>query len=148
LPTKANDIQHMHKDIYTIKSIQFCFNVCLCVCFYLSHLDESYVIFCRAVSFRFHCNTSETISSWWDVPHPTDCNLHTMAIISLSNVISEFIDLYFGVCCLECVDCETQIWSLPTSGLAAAKLWFTLDWQLPSSGKCQTIVLVMKSFAL
>ena len=74
------------------------------------------------------------------------------------------VDLHFGVVCLKGVDCQTQIWPLPTSGLAAAKLWltrvwqlpnsglaaatlwFTRVWQLPNSGKCQTRVLVMKSF--
>ena len=74
------------------------------------------------------------------------------------------VDLHFGVLCLKCVDCQTQIWPLPTSGLAAAKLWltrvwqlpnsglaaatlwFTRVWQLPNSGKCQTRVLVMKNF--
>ena len=32
------------------------------------------------------------------------------------------VDLHFGVLCLKCVDCRTQIWPLPTSGLTAAKL--------------------------
>ena len=43
-------------------------------------------------------------------------------------------------------NCQTRVWQLPNSGLAAAKLWFTRVWQLPNSGKCQTRVLVMKSF--
>ena len=40
----------------------------------------------------------------------------------------------------------TRVLQLLNSGLAAATLWFTRVWQLPNSGKCQTRVLVMKSF--
>ena len=103
------------------------------------------------------------ISARWDRPHPTDCNLHVIVFILILNNICVCVDLHFGVVCLKCVDCQTQIdmaaanlkfaklWltrvlQLPNSGLAAATLWFTRVWQLPNSGKCQTRVLVMKSF--
>ena len=128
----------------------------------------------------------QTSPHWWQPPR------HCI-YFDFKQYMRDCVDLHFGVLCLKCVGCQTQIWPLPTpglaapnsgwlgfgscqtrvwqlpnsglaaaklgfsncqtrvwqlpnSGLAAAKLWFTRVWQLPNSGKCQTRVLVMKSF--
>ena len=76
----------------------------------------------------------QTSPHWWQPPR------HCI-YFDFKQYMRDCVDLHFGVLCLKCVGCQTQIWPLPTPGLAAPNSgWLgfgscqTRVWQLPNSG--------------